>query len=50
VSNGFRKGLESGPEGKEGQGWSMDEEVLRGTKERYALAVKMLTGESEVVN
>ena len=47
VSHGFRKGLESGPEGKEGEGWWMDEEVLKGTKERYVLAVRMLMGEGE---
>ena len=43
TSNGFKKGLESGPPGKEGQGWSMTEEVVQGTKERYEQVIKMLT-------
>ncbi|KDR67654.1 hypothetical protein GALMADRAFT_216279 [Galerina marginata CBS 339.88] len=43
VSAGFRKGLESGPEGKEGAGWVIDEDVVRGTGERYREAVEMLT-------
>jgi phosphoribosylaminoimidazole-succinocarboxamide synthase len=43
VKAGFRKGLESGPVGKEGQGWSIDEEVVKGTQERYAEAVNLLT-------
>ncbi|KAM6496679.1 phosphoribosylaminoimidazole-succinocarboxamide synthase [Amanita muscaria] len=43
VGQGFRKGLESGPEGKEGEGWVIDEDVVNGTKERYAEAVKLLT-------
>jgi len=32
TSQGFRKGLEDGPEG---QGWTMSEEVVQGTRERY---------------
>lgn len=32
TSQGFRKGLEDGPDG---QGWTMSEEVVRGTQERY---------------
>ncbi|PAV19980.1 phosphoribosylaminoimidazole-succinocarboxamide synthase [Pyrrhoderma noxium] len=44
TSNGFKKGLESGPEGKEGSGWTMSEEVVEGTKERYEDVLKMLTG------
>ena len=45
TSTGFRKGLESGPEGKEGQGWVMTDEVVEGTKKRYLEAYEMLTGE-----
>ena len=43
VSNGFRKGLESGPSGHEGEGWVMDESVVEGTKKRYEEALTMLT-------
>jgi phosphoribosylaminoimidazole-succinocarboxamide synthase len=43
VKAGFRKGLESGPIGKEGQGWFIDEEIVKGTQERYAEAVDLLT-------
>jgi phosphoribosylaminoimidazole-succinocarboxamide synthase len=43
VKSGYRKGLESGPEGKEGQGWVIDEDVVQGTRERYTEAVKMLS-------
>ena len=32
TSQGFRKGLEDGPDG---QGWTMSEEVVQGTQERY---------------
>jgi len=35
VSQGFKKGQESGPPGNEGQGWSMPEEVVLGTEKRY---------------
>ena len=45
VGEGFRKGLESGPEGREGAGWVMTEEVLEGTRKRYLEALEMLTGE-----
>ncbi|CDO76286.1 hypothetical protein BN946_scf184917.g2 [Trametes cinnabarina] len=38
---GFRKGLESGPEG---QGWVMDQSVVEGTRKRYLEALEMLTG------
>jgi hypothetical protein len=38
VRVGFRKGLESGPVGKEGEGWVVDEEIVKGTRERYAEA------------
>lgn len=41
-SAGFRKGLESGPPGKEGEGWIIQENVVRGTKERYEEAVQKL--------
>ncbi|KAI5124232.1 hypothetical protein M0805_005081 [Coniferiporia weirii] len=43
LENGFRKGLESGPAGQEGAGWSMTPEVVEGTRQRYAEVVKMLT-------
>ncbi|KAF9479573.1 SAICAR synthetase [Pholiota conissans] len=43
VSVGFRKGLESGPPGKEGEGWIIDEEIVQGTRQRYAEAVELLT-------
>ncbi|KAK1236439.1 Bifunctional purine biosynthetic protein ade1 [Marasmius sp. AFHP31] len=43
VSAGFRKGLESGKEGEEGQGWVIDEIVVQGTRKRYEEALKMLT-------
>ncbi|CAL1715260.1 unnamed protein product [Somion occarium] len=46
VSSGFRKGLESGPEGHEGQGWIMTEEVVEGTRKRYDEALTLLTGET----
>ncbi|KIK08277.1 hypothetical protein K443DRAFT_128640 [Laccaria amethystina LaAM-08-1] len=45
VSTGFKKGLESGPEGKEGQGWIIEESVVNGTRERYKEAVDLLTKE-----
>ena len=35
TSQGFRKGLEDGPDG---QGWTMSEEVVQGTRERYLSA------------
>jgi phosphoribosylaminoimidazole-succinocarboxamide synthase len=44
VNVGFKKGLESGPEGHEGQGWEIDEEVVRGTARRYEEVVEMLVG------
>jgi phosphoribosylaminoimidazole-succinocarboxamide synthase len=43
VSAGFRKGLESGPEGKESEGWVIDEKVVEGTKNRYEEALNLLT-------
>ncbi|KAI5830180.1 SAICAR synthetase [Schizophyllum commune Tattone D] len=42
VSKGFKKGLESGPSGKEGQGWTIDEDVVEGTKKRYEEVVRLL--------
>lgn len=42
-SEGFRKGLEGGKEGK-GEGWTMSEEVVRGTRERYVEARDLLIG------
>lgn len=41
-TSGFKKGLESGPEGHEGEGWEMTAEVVRGTMERYEEVVKLL--------
>ena len=35
TSQGFRKGLEGGPDG---QGWTMSEDVVHGTRERYLSA------------
>ena len=43
VKAGFQRGLESGPVGKEGQGWFVDEEIVKGTQKRYAEAVDLLT-------
>jgi len=43
VRAGYRKGLESGPIGREGQGWSIDEEVVKGTRERYVEVIDLLT-------
>ncbi|KAG6902483.1 hypothetical protein C0995_016060 [Termitomyces sp. Mi166 len=43
VAQGFRKGLESGPEGHEGEGWVIEEKVVEGTRDRYAEAVDLLT-------
>lgn len=42
-SMGFKKGLESGPEDKKGQGWEIEESVVQGTRERYVEAVSRLT-------
>ncbi|KAL1725814.1 hypothetical protein EV714DRAFT_287679 [Schizophyllum commune] len=42
VSKGFKKGLESGPPGQEGQGWTIDEDVVEGTKKRYEEVVRLL--------
>lgn len=42
VHSGFKKGQESGPEGHEGEGWSMEPSVVEGTKKRYEEALKML--------
>ncbi|KAG6918165.1 hypothetical protein DXG01_016150 [Tephrocybe rancida] len=42
VSQGFRKGLESGPEGHEGEGWVIEESVVAGTRARYAEVVEVL--------
>lgn len=43
TSNGFKKGLEAGPDGK---GWTMDDNVVAGTKKRYEEALEMLTGQT----
>ena len=39
TSQGFRKGLEEGPNG---EGWTMSEEVVRETRERYLTARDLL--------
>ncbi|EIW58338.1 SAICAR synthetase [Trametes versicolor FP-101664 SS1] len=44
TQTGFRKGLEGGPEGREGEGWVMEESVVEGTRKRYLEALEMLTG------
>ena len=44
VKTGFRKGLESGPEGREGEGWVIEKGVVEGTRSRYAEAVQLLMG------
>jgi phosphoribosylaminoimidazole-succinocarboxamide synthase len=36
--------LEDGPEGKEGEGWVIEENVVIGTKNRYEEAVRLLIG------
>jgi phosphoribosylaminoimidazole-succinocarboxamide synthase len=46
VGKGYRKGLESGPEGHEGEGWLVEGEVVRRTREKYAEAFAQLTCES----
>lgn len=43
TAHGFKKGLESGPPGHEGEGWSMTDEVVEGTRERYEQVIKLLT-------
>ncbi|EKM50083.1 uncharacterized protein PHACADRAFT_130652 [Phanerochaete carnosa HHB-10118-sp] len=43
TGSGFRKGLESGPPGREGEGWLMTPEVVEGTRKRYLEAYEMLT-------
>lgn len=43
MGSGFKKGLESGPEGGEGKGWTIDEDVVQGTRARYQEAVDLLT-------
>ncbi|EPT01017.1 hypothetical protein FOMPIDRAFT_97987 [Fomitopsis schrenkii] len=46
---GFRKGLESGPQGKGGQGWEMEASVVDGTRKRYLEALKLLLGDEATV-
>ncbi|KAF9075114.1 phosphoribosylaminoimidazole-succinocarboxamide synthase [Rhodocollybia butyracea] len=43
VSIGFRKGLENGKEGEEGQGWTIESSVVEGTRARYEEALNLLT-------
>ena len=42
---GFRTGLESGPEGKEGEGWVIDDDIVKKTRVKYEDAVRMLMGD-----
>jgi len=43
VGEGFRKGLEDGPEGSANStGWTIAEEVVRGTTSRYQEAMNLL--------
>jgi len=44
VEAGFQKGLESGKEGEEGQGWVIEESIVDGTKARYEEVVSLLMG------
>src|SRR6266404_1077684 len=44
TSQGFRKGLESGPEG---EGWTLSEEVVRETRKEYLSARDLLPSERE---
>jgi len=46
VKEGFRKGLESGKKGHEGEGWMIAPDVVEGTRERYKEAVDRLMGEA----
>ena len=46
MRTGFKKGLENGPEGHEGEGWVMEPSVVEGTKKRYEEALTMLLSES----
>lgn len=39
---GFKKGLEGGPKGKEGEGWVISQEVVDKTQEKYEDVVKRL--------
>ncbi|KAG2367746.1 hypothetical protein BDR07DRAFT_1392819 [Suillus spraguei] len=41
TSAGYRKGLESGPNGN-GEGWAIDDTVIEGTRKRYKEAEQML--------
>jgi len=42
VQSGFKKGLESGPAGQEGEGWLIEENVVEGTRKRYAESIRLL--------
>ena len=44
-SAGFKKGLESGPAGKEGEGWLIEATVVEGTRKRYQEVVEKLMGQ-----
>ncbi|KAG8684663.1 Bifunctional purine biosynthetic protein ade1, partial [Ceratobasidium sp. 394] len=44
TAEGFKKGLEGG---KDGQGWTMTDDVLQGTRKRYQEAWDLLTDKSK---
>jgi len=44
VGAGFKKGLENGLDGK--SGWTIQEDVVEGTRKRYEDVVRMLTSDS----
>ncbi|KAJ1310926.1 hypothetical protein OPQ81_009438 [Rhizoctonia solani] len=44
TTEGFKKGLEHG---KDGQGWTMTDDVVEGTRKRYQEALDLLTRDSE---
>ncbi|CAE6505405.1 unnamed protein product [Rhizoctonia solani] len=44
TAEGFKKGLESG---KDGQGWTMTDDVVEGTRKRYQEALDLLTKDSK---
>ena len=47
VAEGFRKGLEHGPEGSaKGTGWTIAEEVVKGTASRYEEAMNLLMNQN----
>jgi len=47
VSQGYKKGLESGKEGA--SGWSMEPSVIEGTTKRYEEALHLLTAQTKKI-